>query len=591
MVVLGINASHCATACLFIDGKIISCISEERLTRVKNQPGLPVNAIREVMRCARVDPSQIDKVAFSFQDMAINTGFSVLGGGSDKDIAKNLWSPIFPMIWNIKEWMLTNIPPTRNLYVLLQKYFYKYFMFPTMKEKLLMKFEKATKISKEKVIFVDHHTAHAYTAYYGSPNYTKGKKLILTLDAMGDGVCATVSIGEDEKIKRIATTSYGNSIGDLYAYVTAYLGMKMGEHEYKVMGMAAYASKKHVDRVYDKIKNLIWVDKGSLTFKAKVFSHVFYRFLNKPFKNERFDNISGAIQKFAEELIISWASASINKTKVYDLVCAGGVFMNVKANQKIMELPGVKSLFIFPSCGDESTAIGAAYYVYQNAREYDNSLSRIESIEELYFGPEFTEKEISMELKKPKYKKYKVRKVTAMEKEIASLISNRKIVARFAGRMEWGARALGNRSILTHPQNLEGVRDINEQIKSRDFWMPFACSILSEKMDKYIINPKKVAGQYMILAYDTNKLGAEKLRAAIHQYDFSVRPQEVMKKYNPRYHKLISEFEKLTGTGAVLNTSFNLHGYPIVCSPEDALYVFENSGLEYLALENFLVSK
>ncbi|OGM56591.1 hypothetical protein A2955_02440 [Candidatus Woesebacteria bacterium RIFCSPLOWO2_01_FULL_37_19] len=256
-----------------------------------------------------------------------------------------------------------------------------------------------------------------------------------------------------------------------------------------------------------------------------------------------------------------------------------------------MELPGVKSLFIFPSCGDESTAIGAAYYVYQNAREYDNSLSRIESIEELYFGPEFTEKEISMELKKPKYKKYKVRKVTAMEKEIASLISNRKIVARFAGRMEWGARALGNRSILTHPQNLEGVRDINEQIKSRDFWMPFACSILSEKMDKYIINPKKVAGQYMILAYDTNKLGAEKLRAAIHQYDFSVRPQEVMKKYNPRYHKLISEFEKLTGTGAVLNTSFNLHGYPIVCSPEDALYVFENSGLEYLALENFLVSK
>ena len=464
-------------------------------------------------------------------------------------------------------------------------------MFPTMKEKLLVKFEKATKISKEKIEFVDHHSAHVYTAYYGSPNYAKGKKLILTLDAMGDGVCATVSIGEDEKIKRIATTSYGNSIGDLYAYVTAYLGMKMGEHEYKVMGMAAYASQKHVDRVYDKIKNWIWVDKGSLIFKAKIFSHVFYRFLNKPFKNERFDNISGAIQKFAEELIISWASASINKTKVYDLVCAGGVFMNVKANQKIMELPGVKSLFIFPSCGDESTAIGAAYYVYQNAREYDNSLSRIESIEELYFGPEFTEKEISMELKKPKYKKYKVRKVTAMEKEIASLISNRKIVARFAGRMEWGARALGNRSILTHPQNLEGVRDINEQIKSRDFWMPFACSILSEKMDKYIINPKKVAGQYMILAYDTNKLGAEKLRAAIHQYDFSVRPQEVMKKYNPRYHKLISEFEKLTGTGAVLNTSFNLHGYPIVCSPEDALYVFENSGLEYLALENFLVSK
>jgi len=160
-------------------------------------------------------------------------------------------------------------------------------------------------------------------------------------------------------------------------------------------------------------------------------------------------------------------------------------------------------------------------------------------------------------------------------------------------REEWsgGARALGNRTIVSHPANLEGVREINEQVKSRDFWMPFAPSILSERMDKYVVNPKSIHGPYMILAYETTDDGVKNLRAAIHQYDFSARPQEVVRKHNPQYHRLILEFEKLTGIGAVLNTSFNLHGYPIVCSPKDALFVFENSGLKYLALNNFLVSK
>src|SRR3972149_1650190 len=194
-------------------------------------------------------------------------------------------------------------------------------------------------------MFVDHHTAQAYTAYYGSSEYWKDKKLILTLDAMGDGVCATVSIGENEKVKRIATTSFGNSIGDLYAYVTRYLGMKMGEHEYKVMGLAPYASQKYVDKVYEKIKDWVWVNENDLTFSTVVFSHVFYKLLDKPFKNERFDNISGAIQKLTEEIITKWVSVAVKKTGIKDIVAAGGVFMNVKANQKIVDLPQIKNVF------------------------------------------------------------------------------------------------------------------------------------------------------------------------------------------------------------------------------------------------------
>lgn len=590
MIVLGINASHNATACLLKDGRILSCISEERLSGVKNQSGLPVKAIERVLKEVGIKPDKIDKVAFSFEDMAINSGFGVFGG-TEGQVGKKYWNPILPYVWKLKEWFLSTIPETRSFYIPLQEFFYKNFIFPKLKDSLLSDFESKTKIEKEKVIFIEHHTTHAASAYYGSPEYWKGSRLILTLDAMGDGLCATVSIGEDGRIKRIASTPVGNSIGDLYAYVTGYLGMKMGEHEYKVMGLAPYANEKHVDRVYEKIKDWVSLDKKNLTFKTKIFSHVFYKILDKPFKNERFDNISGAVQKLTERVVVDWVEAAINKTKIKDVVCGGGVFMNVKANQKIGELESVRSLFVFPSCGDESTAIGAAFWAYEKERKVDQDLTRTEPMKDLYFGPQYTSREIERELKKKKYKKYKLKKIKNIEKEIAKLLSQRKIVARLAGRMEWGARALGNRSILSHPQNLEGVRDINEQIKSRDFWMPFAPSILSERLNKYVVNPKKIHGQYMILAYDTTEEGEQKLRAAIHQYDLSARPQEVIESYNPRYHKLIKEFEKLTGIGAVLNTSFNLHGFPVVCSPLDALYVFENSGLKYLALEQYLISK
>ncbi len=590
MLILGINSSHNATACLLKDGKVVYCVSEERFTRVKNQSGLPINSIKQIFKDLKIRPDEIDQVGFSFEDMAINRGYSVLSGFT-KSGSEPEKEAITSFIWKFKEWVLASIPQTRYLYPVVQSFIYKTFVFPRFKEEVLDLFEKEIKIDRNKVRFIDHHTTHAYSAYFGSPKYWEKKRLILTLDAMGDGACATVNVGQNGKIKRISTTPFGNSIGDLYAYVTRYLGMKMGEHEYKVMGLAPYANTKHVDKVYQKIRDWVSVDRITLEFKTKIFSHVFYRLLEKPFRNERFDNISGAVQKLTEEVVVKWAEYSIRKTGVKDIVCGGGVFMNVKANQKIAELPDVKSLFIFPSCGDESTSIGAAYYLYEMERAKRPTLPRSSPIEDLYLGTKFSSIEVEKELKKARYGKYQIRKLKNINKEVARLISERKIVARCSGRMEWGARALGNRSIISHPENLEGVREINEQIKSRDFWMPFAPSILSERMNKYLINPKNIKAPYMILAYETTAEGRKRLRAAIHQYDFSARPQEVIKEHNFEYHNLISEFEKISGIGAVLNTSFNLHGYPIVCSPEDALYVFENSGLEYLAVEDFLVSK
>lgn len=260
--------------------------------------------------------------------------------------------------------------------------------------------------------------------------------------------------------------------------------------------------------------------------------------------------------------------------------------MNVKANMKIAELEGVDDIFIFPSCGDESVSIGAAYFV-QNLKG-----GAVQPISDNYFGGQFSEEEIKDAADKPELKeKYAVSEEENINKKVASLLASGEIVARFSGRMEWGARALGNRSILMDPRNKDGVRILNMAIKQRDFWMPFAPTVLVERQDDYLTNKKNLKSPYMIMAFETTEKGKHDLSAAIHPYDFTARPQILQKDFNPGYYDLIKEFEKITGVGAVLNTSFNLHGEPVVHSPSDAISVFERSGLKHLALGKYLISK
>jgi len=263
--------------------------------------------------------------------------------------------------------------------------------------------------------------------------------------------------------------------------------------------------------------------------------------------------------------------------------------MNVKLNLKIMEMPEVRKFFVFPSCGDESLAIGAAYYGYEQVCKDKGKNVDIEPLGDLYKGPEYSNEYIENVLKKESGIVYSF--FDNIEEKIVELLTKKEIVARFAGRMEWGARALGNRSILADASNYEVVKIINEMIKQRDFWMPFAPTILKEREDDYIVNPKKVPAPYMILAFNSKEKAKKDLVAAMHPYDYTLRPQILEKEENEKYYKIIKIFEEMTGMGGILNTSFNLHGYPIVCSPEDAIHVFKNSGLKYLALENWLVKK
>lgn len=588
MVILGINASHLATACILVDGELKACISEERLNRIKNCRDLPVLAIKEVLSISGYLPNDIDLMVFGFKDPKNNTSFAADPGAIMIEKSyQGRRSVIKKIAWFLKETLLIKIPGSSHYYNLLMDLFYSVFVDPSLNEQLFNRIENEIGISRKKVKFIDHHTAHIYAAIFTFPNLGKKKLLALTADGMGDGLCATVRTVKNQEIEVIAKTEKGNSLGDIYSFTTKALGMKIAEHEYKVMGLAPYANQNYIKEIYKKLKELIWIN-DDLTFSTKINSTMFQKILPKIYTEERFDNISGAIQLLAEDLLVEWVRKAVKKTGINDVVCAGGVFMNVKANQKILELPEVKSLYVMPSSGDETTSMGAAYWAYDTV---GGEWKDIKQLEHLYLGTDYSSQQIAKEIKKLNRRKYKAEKCVNIEKEIAELLSEGNIVARFYGPMEFGARALGNRSILANPANLDSIREINEGIKSRDFWMPFAPSILEERQNDYIKNPKNYPANYMTITFDSTEKARRDLKAAMHPYDYTLRPQIVRKNINSGYHKLISEFEKLTGIGAVLNTSFNLHGYPIVMSPKDALDVLERSGLKYLAIGDFLVSK
>lgn len=582
--VLGLNDGHNGTACLIADGEILTCVSEERFTRVKNQAGIPVKAIKYCLTENGIAEKDIDKIVFGGNLVPPTTQKSVNNNQNIDLIYKYLKS-----VLTIARMQSVRFPYLRDL---------EENLYPQISNLLMSSVQKKRKaglcedfkFQKDKIEFIDHHYCHAQTVLYASGFIDKYKDiLIFTCDGEGDSLSASVSTYKNGKFKTISTTSMTNSLGNLYRSVTKYLGMKPLEHEYKVMGLAAYVKEDDSKalELYKKFKDLIWVDKKTLQIKTKVNSQLFkLGYLDKLLTGYRFDYVGYATQRLTEDVLTDWVEAVISKTKINNVLLSGGVFMNVKANQKISEVEGVKNIFIMPSCSDESNAIGAAYWGYKNLTNKNPK-----PIENLYLGTEYSNSEILKSIDKKKRKSWKIKKSRNIEKDVAKLIASGEIVARFNGRMEWGARALGNRSILADPTHLEVLSTINKMIKSRDFWMPFAPVVMAEHHKKYLHNPKNVDAPYMIITFDTTEKGKDALKAAIHQYDKSARPQIIDKKLNESYYSILKEFSKITKRHGLLNTSFNLHGYPIVESPRDAMHVFANSGLKYLAIGNYLVSK
>lgn len=568
MIILGIHDGHNSGATIVKNGQIIASVLEERLTRKKNESGFPHKSIISCLKICSIKKSDINKVVYASNFM------------HDAKYLKN------PLGWykvGFKEQIEDAKKPK----------LYEKIIFIQRRKERIEKVVKLLKISKNEVSFLDHHLCHVAASYYCS-HFPKNKKVLaISCDGSGDNLSGSVYVCKNKDLKRIAYTNRSASLGKIYSRVTALLGFKPWEHEYKIMGMAPYGNykicKSLKEKVFDK---LISVDKKNLKFvlKTKLSMNYCYKHLAENLQGERIDNISGALQLFTEETLSKLVEAAVNKTNISTVILSGGVFMNVKANHIISKNKKIKKLFVMPSCGDESLSIGAALHLYHQ-NNLKNKLEESE-LKHLYLGNEFSKENEIKEIKKIKQKN-KFRVVNKnLNSEAAKLLSKGKVLARCCGRSEWGARSLGNRSILARGDNYNMVNQINHKIKNRDFWMPFAPIIMDRFKKRYLIDKKNFTNPaFMTMTYDSNKKYFDEIICGSHTKDKTIRAQVLKKSSNPKLYDLFDKYLKKTKLGCMINTSFNLHGYPLVDSPKDAIYVFLNSEIDALLFNNFLLIK
>jgi carbamoyltransferase len=584
MIVLGISETHCATAAILRDGAVVGGASEERFSRLKNDAGYPRRAIDALLRELGLDRGAIDLV--------------VLGGTR---IPAYEWMNriMRDEAYRRRYYGVGLEAPRRGLSGRARMLGARLGLLdPAPGKAPLGDAERRAVVTghlgvaADRVSIVDHHTCHAAAAYFGSP-FGGREALVLTNDNSGDGLCATISAARATALeRREATRSGPGSLGSFYTLVTLLLGMKPGEHEYKVMGLAPYAPAGAAESALAALRTVFdFAPAAPCRFEWKTRGPL-YRTLLAATLGHRFDAIAGGAQRLLEEALLAWARLARQRYGAERLALGGGVFMNVKANMLLAEEPWVSDLFVFPSCGDESNAIGAAYLGYLELCAARGTAPAPRPLGPAYLGTSVDDADAEAVIRtRDLAARHRVSEPARMEEKIAELLVADGVVARCAGRMEFGARALGNRSILANPADHRVVGLINRMIKNRDFWMPFAPSVLREREADYLVNPKGLASPYMMLAFPTNPKRRDEIVAALHPQDGTARAHIVDEAWNPGYHRVIREFEARTGIGAVLNTSFNLHGEPLVCSAEDAVDTFERSGLPHLALGRFLISK
>lgn len=591
MIILGIHDGHNSSAALLVDGKLIAALAEERLSRNKHQYGYPERAIQAVLEVAGITIKDVDRIAMATATLppayyytSRNSNFSIADYWKEQ---KEYW---YPKLYEGKDPSYMEI---FSSYVDRENFPYDQSLIADEKDhkgmwKARLKHLTSTLgVSEDQVFVHDHHEAHAYYGYLASP-YRKGQDvLVYTMDGGGDGHNGSVSIGRAGKPLELISKSANCNIGRIYRYATLLLGMRPADHEYKLMGLAAYNRGEFGEEAYQAFAETLQVDGLGFTYKVPVKDH-FFHFKDR-LEGQRFDAIAYGVQRRTEELLTEWVANGVKQTGIGNVVMSGGVAQNIKANKIIWEMDGIQQLFIPPGPGDESVSIGAAY---AEAVRLGLDIDRIESIPNGYFGPAFEEADVEQAIKDADIEAagWTARKVTPAD--VAKVLADGDVVARFGiDKQEFGARALGNRSIIADPRRPDVIHHINKLVKMRDFWMPFAPSILAEREADYMINPKGIDGRFMAIGFDSTPLAREHMPAGLHPFDRSARPQIVRKEDNPGYHAIIKAFEAETGVGAVLNTSFNIHGEPIVGTPEQAIDTFRRCGLHHLLLGSDLISK
>ncbi|MEO1389784.1 MAG: carbamoyltransferase [Cyanobacteria bacterium J06634_6] len=555
MNILGINYQglHDSSACIVRDGEVLFASAEERLSRVKHDSGFPKNAIKACLQYARLTPEQLDYICFGWP----------LPYKSLRHDLRCYSTGKLPHQW---------VSSIRN-----------YLTWRSRKGGMRF-FTEQFGSTSAKVLHVDHHLAHAISAYAFS-GFTDATVVVID----GHGASETTSIwhGKDGSLEHVLTVPWPNSLGLFYAEMTYYLGFKKYSDEWKVMGLAPYGKPGvNLDAFIDSQRSPYWVNARRLLGQrfddaSGIESILGPKRIPESDLEQQYKDVAFAVQDACEKAMLQVVKMAVEKTQCRNLCMAGGVAMNSKANGKILTSSLVDQVFIQPAATDDGTALGAGLAPYLETQG-QLPVSRMRSA---YLGPEFSDAETETALNT-----YKLRYIylTEPSKTAAELLAEGKIVGWFQGRMEFGPRALGNRSILADPRSAAMKDEVNNVVKFREVWRPFAPSMLAEAAPDYLQNVTD--SPFMILT-DQVKPEKQSVIAAVTHVDGSTRPQTVEKEINPRYWSLIKAFEQLTGVPVVMNTSFNLRGEPIVCTPTEAIRTFMSSGMDALVLGNYLLKK
>ncbi len=592
MKILAVTLERCSGCSLFVDDKIVFSSSEERYTRKKSDSLFPENSIKHALEYCNVEPDELDHVLICGNRLSlipsIMREYSTFTVDDQLRSMKEYWYPkliqnkdisyveLFKNKINLENYPFNTDWGKKFDYFSLEN------PYSVEDEKKVSEFFITTlssflNIDKSKISHVEHDTCHASYALYGSPIREKNT-LVVTADAWGDDLSATISIFDGEKINRVKEYHHKDfQLARIYRYTTLVLRMLANEHEYKVMGLAPYHNSKKTIEVEEIFNNMQSINDIEFSFNSEIKD--IFHYLEENLRNFRFDQIASGLQSFTEQLLTTWFSNMSTKFNASSIVYSGGISMNVKANLVISKIPQIKKFFVCGAGTDETLPMGACYH--------QATLSQIspKPLTDLYLGDNanYTESQLTQ------IDGIKINSFSSTEQILDHLLDN-KIIGVCRGRMEMGQRALGNRSIICDPRSIQNVEKINDSIKNRDFWMPFAPIILDEYQDVLIENPKKLESPHMTIAFET-KNGKELIPASVHRSDGTARAQLLKKSVNPELWNLIYSFYEKTGIPAVLNTSLNLHGYPIVRTIDDALHVFQNSKLDLLWLENHMIEK
>jgi len=575
MNVLGINGLGVTpSACLMIDGRLVALAEEERFNRLKGAFGMmPEKAAKFCLEFAGLSLDDIDCVAFGWN--------------------ANRYTFYMPFFF-LKTYIgrSPKLQGSSNLYKAAEQ-LTKYR--PGNVKQLIIEMFRGAGLSGKipPVEFIPHHLAHAASTFYTS-GFEDAH--ILIVDGSGEDACTTILRGNNKEITQLKSYKIPDSLGWFYQGITEYLGFIPNRHEGKVMALASYGER--IPEVEDKINQMISSDStGNYRYdprysfsgthdRGQVFSRQMVKLLGSPrnYKepiSSNHKNIACSTQYILEE-IVKKIVKNISSFPDFNgnLCIAGGVGLNCKMNGAVADLDCVNNIFVPPVTSDAGTALGAAMYL-SKSEGYDPRFK----MEHAYWGPEFTQDQVEETLLRCGVR---FTKEPNIEQVVAGMLAQDKVVGWFQGRMEAGSRALGARSILASPINATIKDTVNEKVKGRESWRPFAASILYEEKENFVVNPRE--SPFMAMAFKVKQEIAGKIPSAIH-IDNTTRPQFVKKQVNPRFWTLINEFGKITGVYALLNTSFNTNEEPIVCTPEQALRTFYASGMDYLVIDCFIVNK